>query len=88
MAEAYPAIVKALVPLATAVVEVRVSARGAWQVLLDSGLALELGREEVVPRIERFAAAWPRLVAQGEPARHADLRYANGFAMRQEKARK
>ena len=85
MAQAYPAIVKALAPLAAAVIEVRFSARGAWQVLLDSGLVLELGREDVVPRIERFAAAWPRLVALGEPARHSDLRYANGFAMQRTK---
>ena len=88
MAQTYPAIVKALAPLASAVVEVRVSARGGWQVLLESGLVLELGREDIVPRMERFAAAWPRLVAQGTAMRHADLRYNNGFAMRaQEKAK-
>ena len=86
MAQTYPAIVKALAPLASAVVEVRVSARGGWQVLLESGLALELGREDIVPRMERFASAWPSLAAQGS-MRHADLRYANGFAMRQEKAK-
>jgi cell division protein FtsQ len=88
MAQTYPSIVKALVPLASAVVEVRVSARGGWTVLLESGLALELGREDIVPRMERFAAAWPQLVAQGGAMRHADLRYNSGFAMRQEKAKR
>ncbi|HUQ29179.1 MAG TPA: cell division protein FtsQ/DivIB [Usitatibacter sp.] len=84
MAETYPSIVKALSPLASAVVELRISARGGWMVLLESGLALELGREDIVPRIERFAAAWPQLVARGATPRHADLRYNSGFAMRQE----
>ncbi len=82
MAQTYPAIVKALAPLATAVVEIRVSARGAWQVLLESGLALELGREDILPRLDRFAAAWPGLPAGAGDAKLADLRYANGFAMK------
>ena len=83
MAQAYPGIVGALAPLASAVVELRVSARGAWQVVLESGLALELGREDILPRLERFAAAWPRLPANAADGKIADLRYASGFAMRE-----
>ena len=81
MAEAYPAIAKALAPLAAALVELRLSARGAWQVVLDSGLVLELGRQDMVPRIERFAAAYPRLPAGSLEGKVVDLRYTNGFAM-------
>jgi cell division protein FtsQ len=81
MAEAYPALARAAKPLAAALLELRVSARGAWQVLLDSGLVLELGREDIVPRLERFAAAYPRLPAGALDGKHADLRYHNGFAM-------
>lgn len=81
MAEAYPAIATALKPLAAALVELRLSARGAWQVVLDSGLTLELGRQDMVPRIERFAAAYPRLPAGSLEGKVADLRYTNGFAM-------
>lgn len=82
MAEAYPAVALALRPLASALVELRLSARGAWQVVLDSGLVLELGRQDMVPRIERFAAAYPRLPAGAMEGKLADLRYGNGFAMK------
>jgi len=81
MAEAYPALARAATPLAAALVELRVSRRGAWQLLLDSGLVVELGREDIVPRLERFAAAYPRLPAGALDGKHADLRYNNGFAM-------
>ncbi len=82
MAQQYPMIVRVLAPLASPVAEVHLSARGAWEVVLDSGLVLEAGRGDIQPRLERFAAAWPGLVARGVQTKHADLRYANGFALR------
>jgi len=84
MAVEYPGIVLALAPLAAGVTELRVSARGGWHLVLDSGLELELGRGrgEIVPRIARFVAAWPKLAAQGVETRYVDLRHANGFAVR------
>jgi cell division protein FtsQ len=82
MAREYPAIARALSPLKAVVVELRLSRRGAWQVLLDSGLTLELGREDIVPRVERFVAAYPRLPEGALDGKLADLRYNNGFAMK------
>jgi cell division protein FtsQ len=81
MAREYPAIRDAVAPLASAVTELKLSARGAWQVILDSGLSLDLGRGDFHPRLARFVAAWPQLASQGVETRHADLRYANGFAL-------
>ncbi len=86
MVSAYPAIAKALAPIGSPVAEVRLSARGGWEVILESGLELELGRGEMQPRLERFAAIWPQLVARSIETKHADLRHANGFALRQAKA--
>jgi cell division protein FtsQ len=82
MAHEYPAIARAVTPLKAVVVELRLSQRGAWQVLLDSGLTLELGREDIVARLERFVAAYPRLPAGALDGKLADLRYNNGFAMK------
>lgn len=82
MAQQYRALAPLLAPLASPVAELRLSARGGWQVRLDSGLSLDLGRGDVAPRIERFVAAWPGLARRGVETRHADLRYANGFALR------
>ncbi len=82
MASEYGAIAQALAPLRIPVAELRLSARGAWQVVLASGLVLELGRGDYLPRLVRFARAWPQLAAQGVESAHADLRYPNGFALR------
>ncbi len=64
-------------------VQVRVSPRRAWQLKLDSGLTLELGREQIEARVDRFVASYQRAVAPlAQPIDYVDLRYANGFAVR------
>jgi cell division protein FtsQ len=82
MAREYPQLVAALAPLASPIAELRLSPRGAWQVALQSGLVLDLGRGEATARAERFASAWPQLVAQGLEFKQVDLRYPNGFAVK------
>ncbi|QJR13858.1 cell division protein FtsQ/DivIB [Usitatibacter palustris] len=86
MAREYPAIRKALEPVGIKLTELKRSPRGAWQAVLASGLVLELGRTDMVARLERFATAWPRVAAQEPAARYADLRYPNGFALRRTKS--
>ena len=81
MAGEYPAIVRVVAPLGATVTDLTLSARGAWQVALDSGLVLELGRDDIESRLTRFAQAWPQLAARGVASKHADLRYSNGFAL-------
>jgi cell division protein FtsQ len=80
MTRRYAALAETARPLGSPIRELRLSARGAWQVVLASGLTLELGREDVQSRLERFAAAWPQLPLP-LPGNHVDLRYANGFAV-------
>jgi cell division protein FtsQ len=64
-------------------VEVRVSARRAWQLKLESGLTLALGREDVETRLARFVAAYGQTLARlNRRVDYVDLRYANGFAVR------
>jgi cell division protein FtsQ len=82
MARELPAMTALLLPLGTPLAELRLSARGAWQALLASGLVLELGRGDIDARARRFAAAWSLLKSQGVETKHADLRHANGFALR------
>lgn len=65
---------------------ISLSARLAWQLRLDDGLLIELGREQakapIGARLERFVAAYPQAVAARQPrALAADLRYPNGFAL-------
>lgn len=62
---------------------VQVSPRRAWQIQLEDGLTLELGREQVEARLARFVAAYERTLGQlGRRIDYVDLRYANGFAVR------
>lgn len=72
----------AVKPMASGISEITVNARGAWRVAMASGLVLEAGRADVASRLARFASAWPQLAAAGTQTVHADLRYANGFALR------
>jgi len=63
--------------------EINVSPRRAWQIRLDDGMTLDLGREHVEERLRRFVATYPRTIARmTRPVDRVDLRYANGFAVR------
>ena len=62
---------------------VQVSARRAWQVRLEGGPTIELGREDVEARLARFIEVHSRtLGALARRVDYVDLRYANGFAVR------
>ncbi|MFZ2161478.1 MAG: cell division protein FtsQ/DivIB [Sideroxyarcus sp.] len=71
----------ALQPMKQQIAQISLSPRYAWQVKLDNGMVLELGREEMQQRLKRFVAVYPySLAALARPASHVDLRYRNGFA--------
>ncbi|MCS6944284.1 MAG: FtsQ-type POTRA domain-containing protein [Sutterellaceae bacterium] len=85
-ARRYAEIAAALAPLALTVAALEISERGALRVVTDSGLRLELGRDEPPGRLReslaRLAAVYPYVLAQlGEPPRGIDLRYPNGMAV-------
>ncbi|HUO44740.1 MAG TPA: cell division protein FtsQ/DivIB [Burkholderiales bacterium] len=63
--------------------EVNVSSRRAWQLKLASGTTLELGRDDIEARLDRFVTVYARSVGH-LPRRpdYVDLRYPNGFAAR------
>ena len=63
--------------------ELHLSARGGWRIRTRNGLAIELGRQEALPRLARFARLLPMLRGdpQGRVLHAADLRYTNGFAL-------
>jgi len=64
-------------------VQVQVSPRRAWQVRLANGVTLQLGRESVEARLDRFVAVYERTVGRLQRRlNYVDLRYPNGFALR------
>lgn len=74
-------------PIARHPTALSLSPREAWQVRLDDGLVVELGREEskhpVAERLGRFVALYPEVRRMmGGQAGMIDMRYPNGFALR------
>lgn len=56
--------------------------RRAWQVKLDNGIAIELGRAEVDERIARFIRTYPELPALQVVDAVVDMRYQSGLTIR------
>ena len=65
------------VPLA-----VTLSARRAWQLNLDNGLLLELGRSGAAERLARFVKAYPVVPAIQTANVRVDMRYQSGMAVK------
>ena len=59
------------------------SPRRAWQFTTDKGVVVELGREQTMERLQKFAGAYRSTLSNlGVQIGYADLRYPNGFAVR------
>lgn len=56
--------------------------RGAWELQLDNGVTLRLGRQHIDQRFDRFMQAASRVVAaRAAEIAYVDLRYSSGFAI-------
>lgn len=66
------------------IAQISLSPRYAWQLRLDNGMVLELGREQLQQRMQRFIAVYPySLAPMAHKVNYVDLRYRNGFAVSQ-----
>lgn len=84
MAEMYATFSRQLAAVNRSVAQLTLSQRFAWQLKLDNGMTLELGREQMQQRLARFVAVYPySLAAMGNKTGYVDLRYRNGFAVSQ-----
>ncbi|WP_333843207.1 cell division protein FtsQ/DivIB [Pelomicrobium sp.] len=62
---------------------VRLSARGAWELELERGTVVKLGRSHTDQRLARFVVAYGESLGRlGVPVEYVDLRYPHGFAVR------
>jgi len=60
----------------------RLDERGAWEMDLDSGVTVRLGRREVDERIDRFIRTASQVIAHRlSDIAYVDMRYSNGFAI-------
>lgn len=57
--------------------------RHAWQLLLNNGITVKLGRDDTKNRMDRFAQYWQKTLApQADRIEYVDMRYRNGFAVK------
>ena len=87
VAERYRRFCDVLAPLQQQPAELKLTPRFAWELRLQDGLLLELGRdgssEDVDERLARFVRIFPSTLAKyGRHFDYVDLRYPNGFALR------
>jgi len=58
-------------------------ARGAWTLLLNNQIEVELGREQVLARLRRFIQLYKgHLYRKGTQIERVDVRYSNGVAVK------
>jgi cell division protein FtsQ len=61
---------------------IRLDERGAWEMDLDSGVVVRLGRRDVDERIDRFIRTASQVIAHRlSEINYVDMRYSNGFAI-------
>jgi cell division protein FtsQ len=61
---------------------IRLDERGAWEIDLDNGLTIRLGRRDVDERLDRFIHTASQLVARrASDITYVDMRYSNGFTI-------
>jgi len=79
----YRHFIASLEPIGRRPGEISLTPRRSWQLRLDDGMVLDLGRDQVEERLRRFVELHPRTIARmTRPVDRVDLRYSNGFAVR------
>ena len=64
------------------VAALRLDERGAWEMDLDSGVTVRLGRRDVDARLDRFIRTASQVISHRlNDINYVDMRYANGFAI-------
>lgn len=82
VAEMYFRVEERLERRGMAATSLRLDDRGAWELLLSSGIRVRLGARMLESRLERFFEALDKVVAaRAGDVDYIDMRYTNGFAI-------
>lgn len=83
VAQHYVAYSQILTAVDITIAQLALTPRRAWQIKTDEDMVIELGREQMETRLEKFASVYQTtLSGLGVNVKYADLRYPNGFAVR------
>jgi cell division protein FtsQ len=82
VAQRYLAVQGRMLEAGLRIAALRLDERGAWEMDLDSGVTVRLGRRDVDERIDRFIRTASQVIAHRLPeVNYVDMRYSNGFAI-------
>lgn len=82
VAKRYLDVRERLIPIGLDVRRVQLDARGAWQMTLQNGVEVRLGRREVDERTELFLDTVADIITgRAAEIEYVDMRYSNGFTV-------
>jgi len=82
VAQRYLAIQGRMLEAGMRIAALRLDERGAWEMDLDSGVTVRLGRRDVDERIDRFIRTASQVISHRlNEIAYIDMRYSNGFAI-------
>lgn len=82
VAKRYLTIREQLIPIGLDVRELQVDARGAWEMTLQNGIDIRLGRKDVDARTQLFLDVAANIISSREAeVEYVDMRYSNGFTI-------
>jgi cell division protein FtsQ len=70
-------------PLGLKIIAINLSPSNAWEIELNNGVPIVLGKNEVLTRLKRFVEIYPKIFDNNVNAvEYIDLRYNNGLAVK------
>lgn len=83
MVSQYKSFITELKPLRLEILRLQYTPRASWSMMLNNGIELRLGKQEVNTRMSRFVNAWQySLREKAGQLDYVDMRYPDGFATR------
>lgn len=82
VAQRYLAVQGRMLEAGMRIAALRLDERGAWEMDLDSGVTVRLGRRDVDARLDRFIRTASQVISHRlNDITYVDMRYSNGFAI-------
>lgn len=82
MAQQYKTFADELHPLRLGILRLQYTPRASWTMMLNNGVELRLGKQDVNTRMARFVDAWQHSLNEINGLDYVDMRYNDGFATR------
>lgn len=82
MLDLYHQINRLLQPLHAKISYLELTPYYTWKVILNNGIALQIGHKDVLTRLDHFVKVYPKIVGdRSADVEYVDLRYPNGVAI-------